>query len=83
MIFKFLCKIGLHWPRKKVYHSFVDRVTGESVFNGQCSCGKTWLYTSVFSKFEQHHSSDDAWAVSNKELTDFEKELRNRDGWPK
>ncbi len=38
-----LCKIGLHWPIKKLGHSFTDRVSTRSVWEGGCPCGKRWL----------------------------------------
>lgn len=46
MIRKMFCKIGWHWLTNHE-HSFVDRVSGNSVFEASCNCGKKWLTDSL------------------------------------
>lgn len=48
---KLLCKLGIHRPLTKHKHSFIDRVSGRSVYIAECACGKEWMVDSVFPMF--------------------------------
>jgi len=37
---KLLCKIGIHRPLKNHHHNFIDRVSGKTVYDAICPCGK-------------------------------------------
>jgi len=43
-----LCKIGVHRPLKNHHHSFIDKVSGKTVYRAKCSCGGEWLVDSPF-----------------------------------
>jgi len=45
-----LCSIGLHRPLKGHHHNFIDKVSGNTVYNATCPCGKKWMTDSA-SKF--------------------------------
>jgi len=46
-----LCSFGWHRPLKNHKHNFIDRVSGNTVFNAECSCGKKWMVDSCFGFF--------------------------------
>jgi hypothetical protein len=46
-----LCKIGIHRPLSDHHHDFIDQVSGKTVFNAVCSCGKKWMVDSLFGWF--------------------------------
>jgi len=46
-----LCSWGWHRPLKNHKHSFIDRVSGATVFNAECGCGKKWMVDSCFGFF--------------------------------
>lgn len=39
---KFFCKIRLHWMQNHT-SNFTDKVSGKTVFNATCACGKKWM----------------------------------------
>lgn len=41
------CKTGLHWRMNIVQSLFVDVVTGKTVFEAVCPCGKHWMTDSI------------------------------------
>ena len=45
---KILCWLGLHWRITVDRTLFVDRVSGNEVYEGTCSCGRKWMHDSVF-----------------------------------
>jgi len=45
---KLLCKLGLHWKMKILHSLFIDRVSGETVFEAECPCGRHWMIDDVF-----------------------------------
>lgn len=47
MIGKLLCRIGIHWMGEHA-SLFVDIVSGETVFNAICPCGKEWIVDTLF-----------------------------------
>jgi hypothetical protein len=48
---KLFCRIGWHWLTN-YQHSFVDIVSGKSVYKCDCSCKKhKWLTDSIFPLF--------------------------------
>ena len=42
MIGRILCKLKVHWMRNH-HHNFIDSVSGKTVFNAECPCGKRWM----------------------------------------
>lgn len=46
-----LCKLGIHRPLKVGYGLFTDIVTGNTVREATCPCGKKWMTDSVFGWF--------------------------------
>ena len=44
-----LCAIGIHRPLKGHTHNFIDKVSGQTVYNAECPCGKKWMVDSPFS----------------------------------
>lgn len=46
-----LCRIGIHRPLKIGSYLFTDHVSGDTVREAVCSCGKNWMTTSVFGWF--------------------------------
>lgn len=43
---KLLCYIGIHRPLSGHSRSFVDYVTGRTVYAAKCPCGKSWMVDS-------------------------------------
>ena len=43
---KLLCYIGIHRPLSDHSRSFVDYVTGRTVYSAKCPCGKSWMVDS-------------------------------------
>ncbi len=46
-----LCRFNIHRPLFNHHHNFIDSVSGETVFNAECSCGKKWMVDSPFGFF--------------------------------
>ena len=46
-----LCSFGWHRPLKNHEHNFIDVVSGNTVFNAECCCGKKWMVDSCFGFF--------------------------------
>jgi hypothetical protein len=46
-----LCKLGWHRPLKNHKYNFTDKVSGKTVFNAVCPCGKKWMTDSPFGFF--------------------------------
>lgn len=46
-----LCRIGLHRPLRRHRHNFIDRVSGQTVYDAKCSCGKEFMVDSPFGWF--------------------------------
>lgn len=46
-----LCKFGIHRPLRGHSHNFIDRVSGKTVFNVKCPCGKEYMVDSLFGWF--------------------------------
>lgn len=42
-MYKLICCVGLHVPRKSIAFSFADIVSGKAVYRGRCDCGRCWL----------------------------------------
>jgi len=42
-----LCKLGLHWKMKIVESLFTDIVSGHTVFDAVCPCGKHWMVDEI------------------------------------
>ncbi len=45
---KLFCQLGLHWRMKLIQSLFIDVVSGQTVFEAVCPCGKHWMIDSVF-----------------------------------
>lgn len=43
MMYKLLCRIGIHKPIKGFTFSFTDVISGKPVYRGRCACGRQWL----------------------------------------
>lgn len=56
MLGRLLCRIGIHWMSGHA-SLFVDKVSGETVYNATCPCGKEWMvdtpFPLAFSKIER------------------------------
>jgi len=37
------CKIGIHRPLRNHYCNFIDKISGKTVFEAECPCGKKWM----------------------------------------
>lgn len=61
---KLLCSIGLHRPLKNHRHNFIDKVSGSTVFNAECNCGKKWMVDSCFGFFgdKVENPETDVWS---------------------
>jgi len=46
-----LCKIGIHRPLSEHHYDFKDKVSGKTVYNSVCSCGKRWMVNSRWGWF--------------------------------
>ncbi len=46
-----LCWLGVHRPLRGHTQSFVDCVSGNDVYDAECSCGRTWMVDSQFGFF--------------------------------
>jgi hypothetical protein len=46
-----LCKIGIHRPLIGHSHNFIDKVSGKTVYDVKCPCGKRWMTDSPFKYF--------------------------------
>lgn len=46
-----LCALGWHRPLRGHRHNFIDKVSGDTVYNAECPCGKKWMVDSPFSFF--------------------------------
>jgi len=51
MLSDWLCSIGLHRPLRGHHHNFIDKVSGLTVYNATCPCGKKWMTDSPFKFF--------------------------------
>lgn len=49
MKFMLLCNLGVHRPLKEHKHSFIDAVSGQTVYIAKCNCGKKWMVDSPLS----------------------------------
>ena len=38
-----LCSIGIHRPLQEHHHNFIDSVSGDTVYDAVCPCGKKWM----------------------------------------
>ena len=45
---KILCSIGIHRPLSGHSYNFIDKVSGKTVYNATCPCGKKWMVDSPF-----------------------------------
>ena len=43
-----LCKLGWHRPLVNHHHNFIDKVSGKTVYDAECPCGKKWMVDSPF-----------------------------------
>jgi hypothetical protein len=49
---RFLCKVGLHIPIKKISYLFTDYISKKRVYEYKCKCGKhSWMCTSILDSF--------------------------------
>lgn len=42
-----LCKIGIHRPLFNHKEFFVDKVSGNQIYDAECSCGKKFMVDSL------------------------------------
>jgi len=49
MKFMPLCILGIHRPLSGHRLSFIDSVSGQTVYVAKCPCGKKWMVDSPFS----------------------------------
>ena len=48
MVGELLCKLGWHRPLYNHRHNFIDKVSGKTVYNAECSCGIRYMVDSPY-----------------------------------